>query len=518
VVIERRVDGAPVDDQAMLDDAAMRTWWSYSRAAEHESVVTRARVPMADGIELDCHVARPAHGDSPRRGAFPGLVAQITPYAVMRDSLNVEAAWWAARGYVVLVGNVRGTGDSGGNWQHAMSSQDGRDAAALVEWLAAQPYCDGRVGQFGVSYGGQTTYGAAVERPPHLRAIAPMESPGNLYDDVVYPGGIKTTERGVVDMWPPLAAVLSGDRFVADDEYDANRAHPTFDDYWSDRALVGRIADVDVPILAVGAWKDEFFRSGSLRLIEQGLERTWAFYGPWTHGGPVSYDEPPADGQLPAGVVLAWFDRWVRDDERAPVPPRPTFASFEGPEGTGRGWRLLPEWRPTGSDVRTWRLGADATLSDDGAAGIVTIEQPRDPDEDGGARSFTSEALEIDRVLVGWPVLEFDAILSGADAHFYVELFDFGPDGNATLVNDGFLKASHRRSHVAPEAVRPGVRERYAVTVRAGHWRFPVGHRVSVRISGGGHDRLVPPTDPVRVDLATGPNATLSLPGFAAEP
>jgi hypothetical protein len=279
---------------------------------------------------------------------------------------------------------------------------------------------------------------------------------------------------------------------------------------------VGRIVDVEVPVFAIGTWTDGYFRSGTLRLIEEGLQQTWAFYGPWPHGAPISYDDPPDPQLLPAGLLLAWFDRWVRDDERAPVPARPTFASFELPAGAGTGWRLLPEWVPSGQDAVTWHLGVDGTLAHDAPEGVVTLEQPREPDDEHGACTFTSTPLETDRVLVGWTVLAFDAVLSAPDAHFYVELLDVAPGGEATVVNDGFLKASHRHSHVAPEPVPPGGSERFEIRVRATHWRFVAGHRVAVRISAGGRDRLEPVTDAVRVEIRTGPTATLSLPGFAA--
>ena len=491
-------------------------WWGYGRRAEHDTVMTSLMVAMPDGTELQCDLTRPARDDQPLDGPFPGLVVELTPYHLARELWNLEAAWFAARGYVCVVGNIRGTGDSGGTWQHAMSSQDGRDAAALVEWLAAQACCDGRVGQFGESYGGQTSYGSAVERPPSLRAIAPMQSPGNLYDDVIYPGGIKSTEGGTMDNWPPIAQLLSNERFTADDEFAANRAHPTFDDYWQDRALQGRIADIAVPVLAIGGWPDEFFRSGALSLIEEGRERTWAFYGPWVHLPPASFDDPPADGALPAGVLLAWFDRWVREDEGAPVPARPTFASFEGPADGGAGWRLLPSWDPDGRDASTWTLGADGTLADDAPDGSLVLEQPREPADDGGSLAFTSAPLDDPRVLVGWPVLRVEATLSAPEAHFYAELVDVAPDGTETRVNDGFLKASHRASHVDPEPVVPGERTAFSIRIRANHWRFGAGHRVRVRLSGASSGTLTPVPEPVTVELHAGRGATLRLPGFAA--
>ena len=174
-------DGPTTSGPGIPLSGATRAWWDYQRPATFEVESTLIEVPARDGTMLGCRLNRPVGADGPLPGPFPGLVVEFTPYALMTDLHNAEAVFFAERGYVTVVGTVRGAGRSGGTWGHAHWSQDGLDAADLVEWLAAQPFCDGRVGQFGESYGGQTSYGSAVERPPHLLAIAPMQAPGSLY-------------------------------------------------------------------------------------------------------------------------------------------------------------------------------------------------------------------------------------------------------------------------------------------------------------------------------------------------
>ena len=123
--------------------------------------------------------------------------------------------------------------------------------------------------------------------------------------------------------------------------------------------------------------------------------------------------------------------------------------------------------------------------------------------------------LAADQVLVGHASLTFRATLDATDAHFYVELIDVDPAGDETLVNDGFLAASHRRSHTDPEPVVVGETDEYCVPVRAHHYRFHAGSRVRVRMSGGAPTRLDPVPAAVTVTIETGDTAVLRLPGFA---
>jgi predicted acyl esterase len=501
--------------------SATRAWWAYDRPATFDVARTQVDVPMRDGTPIACTLSRPARAGQAAPGRFPGLIVEFTPYASAATAwlYDGEASFFVTRGYNALVCTVRGTGRSGGTWQHAMSSQDGRDAHDLIEWLAVQPFSNGRIGQFGESYGGYTSYAAAVERPPHLRAVAPEQPPGDLYNDVIYPGGIKATEGGTIDNWPPIGATLSGGRFDAETEYATNRAHPTYDAYWRDHSIAGRESSIEVPVLTIGGWDDGYFRSGTLAAIEAAPDRTWAIYGQWPHAFPVSLGPCLAcvPEPLPSGVLLAWFDHWVAERPGVPIPARPTFVSYEGPRGTGgTGWHEL-RWNPAHTRPSTvLDLGPDGTLARHGRTGEgtapVTFHQPAEPTAAGGSATFTTASLRRDRVLAGHPHLSLRATLTAADANFYVELIDVDPRGRETVVNDGFLKASHRASHTTPRPVTPGRPTDYRIPIRADHYRFAAGHQIRLRISGGPSQTLVPVTAPVDVTIETGPASTLHVP------
>ena len=202
-----------------------------------------------------------------------------------------------------------------------------------------------------------------------------MQSPSSLYHDVIFPGGIKTTERGEIDNWPDIANMTSGGVIDADAEFAANRAHPTFDDFWRERSFIDCLDTVTVPVLAIGGWNDMYFRSGTHRQhrgpagADLGDLRPVAPLLPGGAGRGRRGREPNEERrralseipQMPPGVLLAWFDHWLAGLPDVPVPAEPTFTSFEGPVGVGAGWCELDGWDAGGA------TGTDLELPPDGA-------------------------------------------------------------------------------------------------------------------------------------------------------
>jgi predicted acyl esterase len=158
-----------------------------------------------------------------------------------------------------------------------------------------------------------------------------------------------------------------------------------------------------------------------------------------------------------------------------------------------------------------YELGTDGSLAERAPGGsTVTFHEPGE-----ATAVFSTAPLAADRVLLGHASLDFRAQLSAADAHFYVQLFDVDSTAKESFVNDGFLKASHRKSHTTPEPVPVGEPVDYHIAIRPQHYRFGAGHRVRVKIWSGPSQDLAQPL-PVDVTLETGSSARLRLPGFAA--
>ena len=139
------------------------------RIPTYDEVLIRpnVRVPMRDGVELATDVYLPAADDKAAPDPLPALL-QRTPYN-KGPSNRVDAMRLARQGYVVAVQDVRGRHESDGEFvAFAQEAEDGYDT---IEWLAAQPPCDGRVGTMGGSYLAYAQAAAATQRPPHLAAM-----------------------------------------------------------------------------------------------------------------------------------------------------------------------------------------------------------------------------------------------------------------------------------------------------------------------------------------------------------
>jgi len=242
------------------------------------------KVVMRDGVVLRADVYRPA-----AEGKFPVLL-QRTPYDRRNFDFGLKGA---QRGFVVIIQDVRGRYASDGEFYTFVNEpNDGYDT---VEWAAALPYSNGKVGMFGGSYVGATQMLAAIAHPPHLAGICPVVTSSNYHDSWTYQGcafeqwfnqswssglaqdtlnrTVKNGTNTVNGMWTfplsmyPLFPVHESDGKSAATlapYYLDWLAHPNYDAYWKKIAIEEHFADIQVPALHIPAWYD-IFLGGSLK-------------------------------------------------------------------------------------------------------------------------------------------------------------------------------------------------------------------------------------------------------------
>jgi len=238
----------------------------YRVSEEHGMVVERdVAVPMRDGVRIYIDIHRPAGKEK-----VPALVAW-SPYGKHRpfqyeyfyNNAYVRKEWissycmfegpdplyWVPRGYAVIHVDVRGVWGSEGDatyWCH----DEGRDGYDLVEWLAVQEWCSGKVGMTGVSYLAIAQWQVAATQPPHLAAINPWEGLSDMYREFAFHGGIPETAFS-----PIWQKSISYSMNRVEDIAAMMQAHPLFDAYW-----VSKVADfskIQVPAFVVASWSDQ---------------------------------------------------------------------------------------------------------------------------------------------------------------------------------------------------------------------------------------------------------------------
>jgi putative CocE/NonD family hydrolase len=252
-----------------------------ARPAENYEVIVERNVAakMRDGVTLRADIYRPKAD-----GKFPVLLVR-TPYD--KTSETNFGLKGVARGYVVIAQDVRGRFASDGQfYTFKNESLDGYDT---VEWAAALPYSNGKVGMYGGSYVGATQLLAAIAKPPHLAGICPTVTASNYHDGWTYQGGAfeqwfneswstglaENTMRRRVEESSALAGtktlpladfvVLEPPSAVGIAPYFKDwLAHPSFDAYWKQWSIEDHYSDIQVPVLSFAAWYD-IFLGGSLK-------------------------------------------------------------------------------------------------------------------------------------------------------------------------------------------------------------------------------------------------------------
>ena len=322
-----------VPASAAAKPSGKQHWSEYTRPATYEPVRdANVPIPMRDGTVLRANVDRPSIP-----GSYPVLVVQ-TPYnkdGVVNIALGGVFAYFVERGYVVVTVDVRGTGASPGQWD-SFGPLEQRDGYDTIEWAAAQPWSNGKVGGLGPSYMAITQLTTAAQRPPHLEAIFPVVPLGDGYRDIVFSGG--DINLSFIPFWlglvtvgnltptpaadDPLGTVLALLEHVVG---AANFTLPTvlsgtaggdvaFDGpFWKTRSPLELVDRIEVPAFVVGGLHD-LFQRGEPMVYERLKQNVPArlLMGPWDHLTGSRGAGLPADG-VPTlnDIALRWFDHWL---------------------------------------------------------------------------------------------------------------------------------------------------------------------------------------------------------------
>ena len=388
-------------------------------------------VAMRDGVRLATDIHRPARRGHAASGKFP-VVVERTPYdktgvrisertATNPEPLNraAVAAYFVRHGYVVVIQDLRGRYRSEGTFtKYLGEANDGCDTLA---WIAAQPWCNGSIGTFGLSYCAHTQTAMISLKPPGLKSMQ-LDCGGfsNAYRGGIRNGGTFELKQAtwafkqaalspVAEADPVVRAALKAEdiktwframpwkrghsplRWVPEyeDYFFDQWERGTFDDYWRQPEFyaAGHYADFkDVPVLLMCGWWDPYAQTTTdnyVGISSQAGGRAWMIMGPWTHGqrsitwaGDVDFG-PQAifEGQIAEDYLalrLDWFNRSLKPGEIHADIPAVRYFRMGGGSGRrntdkrldhGGSWRRANHWPVPGTEFRPYYLHEDGELS-----------------------------------------------------------------------------------------------------------------------------------------------------------
>ncbi|HEY7441470.1 MAG TPA: CocE/NonD family hydrolase [Vicinamibacterales bacterium] len=390
---------------------------TLSKPSYRVRIENDVRVTMRDGVTLSVDIYRPD-----AQGQFPSLLVR-TPYNNNTEQAVVQSKWFAERGYVVIQGDVRGKFDSGGDFYPFRHEPD--DGFDTDEWIAKQPWYNGKIGTMGGSYVGFTQWSQAIRGSRHLTAMAPTVTTPDIYGNWFYTngalnyafalswGGVSIDGRvaqftGAYD-WPnvyrslPLldAPARAGHRAL---HYRDWVQHATRDAHWNTLSHEDKYDMIGVPILTVEGWYDIFLR-GALQdhmavasggKTERARRGKRLMIGPWVHSTGRRNNTPVGQAADPNAtdfgpsaevdlqrVYLRWFDYWLKGIENGVLeePPVKIFVMGENY------WRYEREWPLARTQYTDYYLASGGQANS--LLGNGTLSTTRPPASSAESDSFT---------------------------------------------------------------------------------------------------------------------------------
>jgi putative CocE/NonD family hydrolase len=501
--------------------------------------IRTARLTMPDGVRLAADLYAPAGGDAHER--FPVLL-EYTPYRKDESrSRNYPLySYFVQRGYVVARVDIRGTGNSEGvtiPYEYSDIEQD--DGEAVIDWLSRQPWSNGKVGMFGISWGGFNSIQMALRNPPALKAFIALMATEELYrEDVHYIDGIIHTDSWMMshDLYNALPGAPD---FVLDEAWLKQRfeREPSVYTYmrqqrdgpfWDRASARNRYDRIRIPGFHIGGWFDGY-RNSLPRMLENVSAPVKAMIGPWDHYFPHdAWPEPAIEWRHEA---VRWFDHWLRGidtgilDEpafavyvRDRYPPDPGLKSIPGHWRWEAGWPLERGRQKvlyahadhglagSAGEIDTHRLKYRASIGLEGGGAVMWwgYVTPDQQPMDDHSLVYDSEPLAEPLEILGFPRALLRVSTDATRANWVVRISDVSPAGQVTQISGAGFNGAHRESARDPSALVPGEVFDLDIEMMFTSWVFPRGHRIRLAVSNAQWPMFWPTPFPMTTTLELG--------------
>ncbi len=514
------------------------------------------RIPLSDGNWLHARAWLP---DDATSCPVPALI-EYAPFrhrdfTAPRDALIHP--WFAGHGYASLRVELRGSGDSSGLPLDEYLQQEQDDAVEALAWIAAQTWCDGNTGMFGMSWGAFSALQVAARNPPSLKAIIPVHGTDDRFaDDIHYKGGCL---QGAGLSWGVLQTLysmrppdpdISGSAWQ--EEWLARfegcplvlaqwMAHQHKDEYWRHGSIGEDYASLTCPALVVCGWADGY-TNAAMRMAAELPADSRVWIGPWAHTYPHIAQPGPQGGFLQE--ALAWWERWLKGKINGVDPlPRvrvwlqdstPPASCYTRRDGE---WLGLDRWPPSAATTRNWYLQPNRLDETPGSESVLQVKTPLangisgaewlphgvGPElpidqrrEDAGSLCFDTRVLASELILCGAGVVKLKIRSDTGQGLLQVRLIDVFADGSAAQISYGLINLAHRQGLDQPRPMVPGEWTEVCMQLNDIAQRLPAGHQLRVSISTQAWPLVWPAPEIMTLELMTG-SCSFEIPVIEAD-
>jgi predicted acyl esterase len=496
-------------------------------------------IQMPDGILLaaDLFMREGAARDE----RFPVLLEYL-PYRKDESRARNHSlySYFVKHGYAVARVDIRGTGNSQGRTiPYEYSDIELDDGEVVIDWLSRQPWSNGNVGMFGISWGGFNAIQMAVRNPPALKAFIALMATEDLYqEDVHYIDGIIHTDSWMMshDLYNAMPGApgfvmdeaWARDRFDAEPSVFAYMRQQREGPFWDRASSRDKYDRIKIPGFHIGGWFDGY-RNSLPRMLENVSAPVKALIGPWDHYFPHNaWPGPQMEWRREA---VRWWDHWLKGEDTG-IMDEPAFAIYVRdwhPPGPGvdfvpGSWRWEEGWPLQRASREVLYARADHTLGTrPGPAATHELEYRASVGLEGGGPVmwwgniapdqqpmddhclvYDSAPLEAPLEILGFPTARLKVSSDARRANWVVRLSDVSPDGRVTQVSGAGFNGTHRESAREPSDLVPDKPFDLDVEMQFTSFVFPKGHRIRLAVSNAQWPMFWPTPFPMTTKLQLG--------------
>jgi len=500
---------------------------------------------MSDGVRLSARLWLPALQEDHQSNQSVPAILEYIPYRKrdmvrLRDQRNHP--YFAKHGYVSIRVDMRGSGDSEGTMPDMYAPRELDDAIEVIEWISTQPWCNGRVGMMGTSWGGTASLQAASRRPEALKAVLAVCANNNRFvvDSVEWGAtlpAILAAPPDVETVGPEWREIWLQRLQHLEFPLESWVRHESRDKYWRWGSVNEGPESIDCPVLMVGGWSDRYSNT-VMNFLNQSKDQSWGIVGPWGHHYPDQASPGPGIGFQQEAV--RWWDHWLKGKENGIdqepqlrvwmqeyAPPENFITTRPGHWISEAQWpsaniknqmfyfeqNSLVQFKPEKDALAEvpWSLSVGSAAGDTGYFGRLGGLPMDQRVDDKQSLVFQTDALADDIDVLGNPKIKVNLTADQLPTTLVVRLSDVHADGSVARVCYAIKNLILNQN--GEKAEQPDINKPLSVALDFPNtaYRFAKGHQIRIAISSSYWPIIWPSPTAAKLTLNL-TNSAFSLP------